>query len=258
MASRYIKSVTLFFGVIMACLHCNQSRAELQGIGANQGLLLGLGLVVESSPFEQAENSLSGSPFPYIAYEWENAHAGIDGFSYRFYEASSIQITALLEPRWSLADPDDSPLFAGIERKPSLETGLEVEFELGPLYLSANGLVDISDTHNGLAGQLKIGFEFELGAVSVDFGFGGGFKNQKLNQYLYGVDDDEASDSLAAYKVDDSLHGFLELSIGLPITERLALIGFAHYEAFEEQVKDSPLISDVGESNLGLAILTSF
>lgn len=252
------KIVFAFLLLINSILQSQICQANLQGLGDREGVILGFGMVIESSPFEGAEDSVLISPFPYIAYEWENAHLGVDGFSYDFFELGALELGLSLEPRWSLTDPDDSPLFEELNRDTALEAGLTATLDLGSFYISASTATDVSDVHDGSENQLSLGVEFEAGPLALDLSMGAAYKNANLNQYLYGVSDDETKFGLPVYQPSNSVHPIAQLSAQLPITENMAILIFANYEAYGNQIKQSPLISEKDKTTLGLIFLTSF
>lgn len=235
----------------------NAAQAEFTGPGENEGLTLGAGLLVDYSAYEGADD-LEWNPVPYIAYDWENAHIGVDGIDYTFFNHDNLEVTVLAEPRWSFTDPDDSPLFEGIERKTTIEAGAIAKVKAGSLYASAQIKHDVLDIHNGYEARGAIGVSAEWGRV--EFGLSGGvaYRDEKLNDYMYGVRADEASATLAQFSTGDTFEPFAQAEVTYMVDRKTALFGFANARKLSDEVKASPLVGRGYESAGGIAILRRF
>lgn len=233
------------------------ASAQVNGLGSGEGFTAGIGVIANWSPYEGA-NSPSTTPIPYLAYDWENAHLGVDGFSYDFFNSKTLTVSALLEPRWSFGDPEDSPLFEDIERDTALEAGLEAQLNYGNFYVSGNVLHDISDVHNGFEATVKAGVETEIGPFKIDTRIGYAYRDKGLSQHLYGVRSDEARSGLAAFTPDASWYPFARIEALYPLGEKTAILAFARYEHLNKDTTNSPLVSQNRDATLGLAFLKRF
>ena len=235
----------------------NMGYAQVQGIGNGEGWLLGVGVVGNYSGYDQADYPVV-TPFPYVAYEWENAQLGFDGFNYEFLSTGTLSLTGLLEPRYTFADPDDSPLFEGVERDTALELGIKATYDLDAFYLEAQFLQDVSETHDGCETSVAAGIETEIGSLRVTAELGALFKSEDLNSYLYGVQNDEESPTLPAFSPDQSLQPYIGINATLQTGKTSAIVFFGRFERFSSDVQASPLIGKGGEGSLGLAYIKQF
>lgn len=233
------------------------ANAQVNGFGDSEGLTVGLGVIADWSPYEGAD-SPSTTPIPYLAYDWENAHLGVDGFSYSFFNNDMITVSALLEPRWSFGDPEDSPLFEDIERDTALEAGLEVDLSLGGLFVSGNILHDVSDVHSGFEGSAEAGFETELGGLQLSTSVGYAYRDKDLSTHLYGVRNDEAREGLDAYIPKASWYPYASADAIYPISDSMGILAFAKYEHLGSDATNSPLISKDRDATFGMAFLKRF
>ncbi len=233
------------------------ANAEITGFGDSEGFTAGLGVVAQWSPYDGAD-SPSTTPIPYIAYDWENAHLGIDGFSYSFFNSDSLTVSTLLEPRWSFGDPEDSPLFEDIERDTALEAGLEAQVQFGSAYLGGTVLHDISNVHGGFEGIAQAGFGADFGPFELDAAIGSAYRDKDLSLHLYGVKSKEARAGLAAFAPDAAWYPFVQTELFYPIGDSMGAVAFAKYERLDDAAKDSPLISKDHDSTFGFAILKRF
>ncbi|MEM6485748.1 MAG: MipA/OmpV family protein [Pseudomonadota bacterium] len=218
---------------------------------------MGVGVVGNYSGYDQAAYPVV-TPFPYIAYEWKNARLGIDGFNYDFFSTGALEFTMLLEPRFTFADPDDSPLFEGIERDSAVEVGTKVTLDLDAFYLEAQLLQDVSDTHDGFETTLAAGVGINIGALEITAEFGAVFKSGDLNSYLYGVRNNEESPTLPAFRPNNSLQPFFGVNTTLQTGSTSAFVFYSRYERFSSNVQASPLIGKSGEGALGFAYIKQF
>lgn len=252
-----IKKITLAAASLSVFLSSGVAHAEFKGLGEQEGWLLGLGLISDFPAYEGTD-SPEILPVPYIAYTWENASLGVEGFGYNFFDTETFELTALIEPRWSFTDPNDSSRFNGIERDTALEAGLAANLNLGSLYVESRALQDISAVHKGREGSLKAGFMHGIGDVGFDLGVGATYRNEDLNLHLYGVKSDEVTPTLAQFTPDDTVQPFIEGSLIMPISDSMSVIAFGKVEKFSDDIKSSPLVSRSAEGTAGVLVLKRF
>lgn len=252
-----MKYLSPFLCTAALVLFANPAQAQINGFGDNEGFTVGLGVIADWSPYEGAD-SPSTTPIPYLAYDWENAHLGVDGFSYSFFNTDALEISALLEPRWSFGDPEDSPLFEDIERDTALEAGLAAELSLGGFFIGGNILHDISDVHNGFEGSAEAGFEAELGDLQLSTSVGYAYRDKGLSTHLYGVRADEAREGLAAYTPNASWYPYVSADAIYPIGDSMGILAFAKYEHLNSDATNSQLISKDRDATFGVAFLKRF
>lgn len=231
------------------------AQAQINGVG--DGFTIGFGVIADWSPYEGSD-SPSKTPIPYLAYDWENTHLGVDGFSYNFFNTDVLEVSALLEPRWSFGDPDNSPLFEDIERDTALEAGIEVDVNLGGFFVSGKVLHDVSDVHNGFEGSAEAGFELELGKLQLSTSLGYAYRDKGLSQHIYGVRGDEARTGLTAYAPDASWYPYVSADAIYPIGDSMGILAFARYEHLNSDATNSPLISKDRDASFGVAFLKRF
>lgn len=252
-----MKTKTIVIVAASLYLCASTAHAELKSIGENEGVSLGVGLISDFPAYEGTD-SPEILPVPYIAYTWENASLGAEGFTYNFFGTGTFELTALVEPRWSFTDPDDSPRFNGIERDTALEAGLAANLNLGNVYVEGKALQDISVVHKGREGSLKAGFVYGIGDVGIDLGVGATYRNEDLNTHLYGVKADEVTPTLPQFTPDDTVQPFIEASLVMPISDSMSVIAFGTVEKFSDDIKSSPLVSRSAEGTAGLLLLKQF
>jgi len=252
-----MQKITFLTALLVGAAQPSVANAQLQGPGEFEGLTLGAVVFADVSPY-QGGDDIEANPVPYLAIDWENLHIGIDGISFSFWNDGVLEITALADPRFAFADPDESPLFDGIERKTTVEAGLSARLVAGPVYAEVRGQYDILDVHNGYEASARLGLEVDVGKVSFDLAGGVSYSDEKLNGYLFGVRADEARIDLEQFSPRDSFEPFVSVDIGLQLGRRSAIAAFADFRLLSDEVRESPLVDRRYKGSAGVAILRRF
>lgn len=234
-----------------------QALGEINDFGQQGGWTLGIGHIFDYSPYTGTKFP-DGTTIPYFAYDWENAHLGIDGFNYTFYKKQIIEISLLVEPRWSFTDPEDSLSFTNIERDIALEAGLSAQINTRGFYLSSEFLHDVSGTHKGLEASAEIGFSKDFGPLEWSIGTGIVFRDQALSQHLFGVNDNEVQTGLVAYQAPANSHQYITADVFFSLGESSGIALFGRYEKLTREITNSPLISRTKDANVGIFFISQF
>lgn len=255
----YSMRTTTYLALVLIASHLvgSNAQARFRGLGDSEGLILGLAVIADWSPYEGAE-SPSTTPVPYLSYDWENAHVGVDGINYRFFDNGFVEFKGLLEPRWSFGDPEDSPLFTDIERDAAIEMGLQTEIDLGAFYLGSAALVDVSNVHNGFELSGEVGMHRQIGNLDLDISVGLAFRDTRLSEHLYGVRAEEAREDLPAYAPEAALYPYVGMVAFYEVGDSLGILCFARYEHPGSEAMNSPLIVKRRDASIGIAFLKRF
>lgn len=251
------RGTTVLAAIGLSLSIAGPANADFLSPGEREGLTLGVAVIADWSPYEGTD-SPSTTPVPFIAYDWKNLHLGVDGVSYTFFDGAKFEVSALLEPRWSFGDPEDSPLFEDIERDTALEAGLEANVDFGAFYLSGTALQDVSNVHSGFEGSTEVGIEGDIGSLEMSIGAGYSFRDENLSAHIYGVTAAEARVGLTAYSPGAAWHPYVEIDAFHPIGNSMGLLAFARFEQLGNSATNSPLISRDQDANLGIAFLKRF
>lgn len=192
----------------------------------------------DQSPYVGGDDSVEA--IPYIAYETERFYIGIDGLRYHAFDNGSVSIDAFLDPRFA-PDMPDTALFEGLDRDDTLEAGLSATYSFGPMYAVASVQADIAGAHDGLAGEVAVGYEAALGTVMFDASAGIRYRDANLNAHLYGVSAAEATATRPAFEISDTANAFAEISAIVPIGAQTFFIGEVSYMDLGEAAA-SPLV----------------
>ncbi len=194
---------------------------------------------------------------PFIAYDTEKFHIGLDGLSYQVLDFGIGQIDASLGYRAAPEFPGDDPLFDGLKRDSAIELGLSTRLDFGNAYLGLSADKDVSDVHDGVEANASVGYAVGLGSVGIDATVGAKFRDANLNQYLYGVSKAEQRPGRAAFAAGDTVTGFASITASYSLTRTVSVFGQADYESLGDNA-DSPLVDEDGVFGVKLGVLMQF
>lgn len=219
--------------IAAAALTCLASTAPAEG-----DWIVGIIIDGGQSPYVGGKDSVQA--IPYVAYETDTFHIGIDGLSYTVIDEGPLSLEARLEPRFS-PDFPGTELFDGLDRDDALEAGLSATYSFGQAYATASVEGDISGAHDGYSGSLAVGYETQIGFAVIDATAGLRFRDSNLNNYLYGVGTEDATAARSAFDMSDTANVFAEITALVPLAEDLFLIGEVSFADLGDAA-DSPLV----------------
>jgi len=210
--------------------------------------LLGIGVLANQTPYEDEEND--SRLIPYIAYKTQNFQIGIDGASYRVSESDAYEAKLLADFRFDSYDPDESDRFDSIERDSTIEAGGAIEWKTGRYFIGAKALADVLDEHDGHLFKLETGAGFGIGGGKFKLSIGGIYRSEELNQYLFGVEANEATSELDAFDTDDSWSVVIEASYVKSMSQQSFVRASLSVESLDSDVRDSPRVDSDTDSTL--------
>ena len=209
-----------------------------------------VGIIVDGDQSPYVEGMDSVDVLPYIAFETERFHIGIDGISYEAFDNGSLSIDARLDPRFA-PDLPNTTLFDGLDRDDAIDAGLSANYSFGQTYAAVRVKGDVTGVYDGFAGELAIGYETVLGPLLIDASAGVQLRDANLNNYLYGVSTEEAADGRPAFKLSNTANAFAEVTVLMPVADDMFVLGEIWYADLGEAA-DSPLVAD--DSRLGITL----
>ncbi len=211
--------------------------AQAEGLRYSIGLLAGAG----QSPFDK--DGTETGLIPDFLIEGDRFNLGTSGLTFEVIQRGDFTLSARLAPRWFAADPADVAGLEQLKRDIAIEAGLSARFAFGNFEAELEALQDVSDTHGGMAvnASLSTGFSvsdrFTIGAKA-----GATWMDADLATYSYGVFPAEASGSLAAYRVGDSVTPSISIKASYALADHISLTGGVETSFLPESVTDSPIV----------------
>ncbi len=193
----------------------------------------------DQSPYVGGRDSVE--LLPYLAFEADRLHVGIDGVRYELIDQGNLSVSLTLDPRFS-PDFPDTALFAGLDRDDALEAGFSATYSFGAAYVGMSVQGDVTGVHDGFAGRALVGYEADLGPVALDVNAGVYLRDANLNTYLYGVSVGEVTAARPMFEMGNTINVFADVTALMPIGDRTFLLGQISYHDLGEAV-DSPLVT---------------
>jgi len=153
------------------------------------------------------------------------------------------------DTRFVAFDAVGMPLSESVEFKvPDRDYAVELGFEVlsdgpwGQLQLTA--FHDVSDTHEGY----EIGFDYSYGWRNQRFyiepSFGASYKSAELNNYYWGVREDEAGDIVLPYDAGSGMNFRTRLMLGYQLSRHWSLSLVAEFERLNDAAAASPIVEE--------------
>ena len=153
------------------------------------------------------------------------------------------------ETRFVAFDLAGGPLVEAVEfkvpdRDYAVELGMEVltDGPWGALQLSA--FHDVSRTHEGFELYANYSYGWRNQRLYIEPSIGLSYKSADLNNYYWGVTDDEAGVVVAPYEAEAGLNWHARLMVGYQLTRHWGLSLVAEHERINDQAAASPIVKE--------------
>lgn len=139
--------------------------------------------------------------------------------------------------------------FTPPDRDYAIELGLEVltDGDWGALQLSA--FHDVSGTHEGFELYADYSYGWRNQRLYIEPSFGASYKSDDLNNYYWGVTEEEAGVVAFPYEAASGLNWHARLMFGYQLTRHWGVSLVAQYERLNDEAAASPIVDD--ENMLG-------
>lgn len=153
------------------------------------------------------------------------------------------------DTRFVSADLAGQPLaeateFSVPDRDYAIELGLELLMDGSWGQLQMTAFHDVSNTHDGFEIYLDYGYGWRKQRWYVEPSIGLSYKSAALNDYYWGVRDDEVGVVLPAYQADAGANTHARLMVGYQISRNWSFSLVAEYERLNDEAAESPLVDE--------------
>ena len=153
------------------------------------------------------------------------------------------------DTRFVVFDLTGAPLTAPVEFKvPDRDYAGELGVEMltdglwGALQLSA--FHDISGTHDGFELYANYSYGWRDQRLYIEPSIGASYKSAKLNNYYWGVTEDEAGVVVAPYEAGAGLNWHARFMVGYQLSSHWGLSLVAEYNRINDEAAASPIVED--------------
>ena len=220
----------------------------------------GLGFIsrIEASPYIDAGNRRD--LIPLYLYEGERFSLNADRAAIKLVDTETHRFDAFLGRRLEGFPEDDIPeSLEGMEaRNTTIDLGVSYRYSQTWGTLRASAMHDVGGVNHG--SELRFGYSYDWRGdrwtlrpdISV------AWRDSKLNNYYYGVREDEATEERAAYAPGSGVNVSLGLYGSYSILENWRLLGGISVTSLDSSVRDSPIINDDLQPALFLGAVYDF
>jgi outer membrane protein len=206
---------------------------------------IGPGVIVRSSPYRGSDDVVI-QPIPAITYNGERLQ--ILGTSLRFGLGGSDNLRLAVTARYRIGvyEEDDSRVLRGLgDRDDTIMAGLALIWDLmGGVNLRAGYEHDVLDEIGGGSARISADKSFQCGIARLTPEIGVNWLSSELSDYDFGVPRSKATADRPAYKLDDTFS--VEAGVGtfIELSRDWRVVFNVSVEFLEEEVTDSPIVSD--------------
>lgn len=218
---------------------------------------IGLGLFVQSRPYAGADTETR--VLPLLSYE--NRWVRVAGLGADLKLGRAGPVSFAFGARYALNgfEADDAPTLAGMaERKGGLWVGPSVSWRTPWVNVSAEALGDASRHSEGR--QFRLGFDrtFETGGLRITPRLVGLWRDQKYNNYYFGVRQDEVRVGRPLYEAASGTDVEYGLRFDYALQGRHSVFLDLSQVVYGRAVKDSPVVDESSAVGARLGYLYRF
>ncbi len=138
----------------------------------------------------------------------------------------------------------EAVIFEVPDRQYATELGVEVlaDGTWGQLQLTAHH--DVSGTHDGYEAYIDYGYGWRNQRWYIEPSFGLSYKSDALNNYYWGVRDDEASPALQSYVAGDGINAHARLALSYLINQHWTFSLVGEIERLNDEAAASPIVDN--------------
>ena len=206
---------------------------------------IGPGVILRSSPYRGADD-LVVQPIPAITYNSERLQVFGTGIRFGLFGSGDLRIAATARYRIGVYEEDDSDILEGLgDRDDTIMAGLALIWELpAGIMLRAGYEHDVLDEIGGGTARIGVDKSFQYGNARLTPEINLNWMSSELSDYDFGVPEDKATISRPAYELDDTFS--LEAGVGtfIELSRDWRIVFNMSIEFLEDEVTDSPIVSD--------------
>lgn len=219
----------------------------MQEFEDRRGFGLGLAVAYSDEPYRGMDDDVM--PFPILRYRGKRFSALGPNLSYLLLGLDSPwSFIATLTPAFDGYDADDSSFLDGMDdRDKTIEGGFEIEYDTSIADFSLAYKHDLLDKHDGYQVEAAIRRAWFLGRFIVSPSVGYNYWSEDRSDYYFGVRADEATAVRPEYELDGTSNWDAGVFASTDIAPRVFAIAGAGYTYYDDDIRDSPIVSADGK-----------
>lgn len=227
---------------------------------------LGIGAGYSTQPYRGVSNDVI--PLPVVSYQGDQFFLQNTKAGYYLWNdgQQKVNMNISYHPQsFKGSDSDDIRMQQLDRRRDTAMMGLGYSVNGAFGQLSADVSADILNRSRGIIGDINYGYAINQDLLTVTPTAGLDFANRKYNDYHFGISGDESRrtsltgiGTLPAYDAGSSVTPYMGVNVNFALTGGWNLFGIAQHKFLSSQVKDSPMITQSGQTLVGGGVSYSF
>ncbi len=234
----------LLMVITTPALHAQTPGEDAQRRAA-MGWSVGVAALLRDTAYVDADNDVLVVPL--VQYQGEQLYLRGLRLGWRSYEQEGTRVDLIAQARMDSIKASDLQSFDALRsRQRSIDVGVALEQDLGPLQLNFSVLGDLLGRSKGQELELALSYPKRFGRTLIAPGIGARWWSSRLANYYYGLDQIESPVNIA-YRPGSALLGEIGVSVFHPLGEHWALASSLRYRYLLSELRDSPLVDERSE-----------
>lgn len=198
--------------------------------------------------------------FPLPELRWKNVFfaSGKLGFTALKYKTLSLDLS-IAGDYMGDTDRGDSKKLKDMKKLKTVLTAnadLNYSGKIGDINLGI--AQDISNEHKGYSLSAGYSYNIELGRFFIEPSVSVTYASKDVADYYYGVSKEDVLIGRPAYDLEETVNYDVSLTAGYALDERSMIMGFASMTVYDDDIEDSPIITDNKAMTYGLGYRYQF
>jgi outer membrane protein len=214
-------------------------------LGERGRLGVGPGVILRSSPYRGSDDIVA-QPIPAITYNGERLQLFGTGLRFGLLGSGDLRLAATASYRIGAYEEDDSRILRGLgDRDDTMMAGLAVIWEIPyGIRLRAGYEHDVLDEIGGGSARISADKSSQYGIVRLTPEIALNWLSSELSNHDFGVPRNKATAERPAYRLDDTFS--VETGVGtfVDLSRDWRIVFDVRVEFLEDEITDSPIVSD--------------
>jgi len=210
---------------------------------------VGVGTVIQDQGYTEMDSD--GIVIPILIIDYGKFYLQGPKFGYQLYDNDNYSFGFTGNYRLDGYEADDSPYLTGMDdRDGTLDLGVEFSYDTGFGKIGIEVVADTLGTHEGYQADFSFSYPINFDNGQLSPYIGAEFQSDDLVNYYYGVKSTEVTQTRQFYQADSAVN----LVMGIRSTwfsgPHHRFVAMLQYKAFDDPIKDSPIIDADGGYNM--------
>ncbi len=222
----------------------------------NRGFIYGAGIAYQQQIYKGFDQRTIA--IPVIGYQGEKLNIFGPFINYQLYKSNNWQFEFTFSPRFNGFDESDSEFFIGMDkRSDSADAGFNLQYNIKHWRLGLKALTDVLSKSDGSTLDFSVSTKHRYAGLIFEPKLSVEFADNKLNDYYYGVTQNEATAFRSAYNAGSTINQSLALSV-----TKISPIGVFRLDLsntwYGSEITDSPLVDSNSAFSTRLFFIRGF